>query len=479
MIPALYERTREEVRRSLADEVTQICITTDMWTSRANECYMAITGHYLTCDFRMKTVLISCDYFSDRHTSENLQNFLKESLKEWGLEKKVNFAISDNAANVQNALTNLGIKHYGCYGHTLNLVVQDATGGVMSTIDKVKVIVRHFKKSTIATEKLIKYQKSDNENEIPKKLIQEVPTRWNSMFHMIRRFVELEAAIRATVAVIAKDLPVVSNEEWRLLSELTKILKPFDEITESMSGEQYITASSVIVITKCLIRTCDKLLREGFCWPAYEVITALKRGLMERFENVGKSRTFGICTFLDPRYKISLFEGESEQRFVRKLVEDAITTIIDNETRTNAPVPGVSAGTTIIEHDKFSPWSALDELIGGTTGTPIRRVSPLAKAIQEIDRYLEDEMLPIHDAERKWNCPMEWWRNNNQKYPHLAKLFLKYGNIVATSVPCERMFSKAGLIISDRRTRLDHKKVGMIMFLNALKWVSNNLLSNR
>lgn len=36
----------------------------------------------------------------------------------------------------------------------------------------------------------------------------------------------------------------------------------------------------------------------------------------------------------------------------------------------------------------------------------------------------------------------------------------------ATSVPCERIFSSAGLVLSDRRCRLKSEKVNMLLFLH-------------
>lgn len=38
--------------------------------------------------------------------------------------------------------------------------------------------------------------------------------------------------------------------------------------------------------------------------------------------------------------------------------------------------------------------------------------------------------------------------------------------IVATSVPSERIFSKSGQIINEKRTRLGHKRVSELVFLN-------------
>ncbi|KAL0879296.1 hypothetical protein ABMA27_003075 [Loxostege sticticalis] len=430
-IPRLYEQKRDEVKKILSDTaIEKICLTVDLWTSKANESYIAITGHFINNNFKMQSVLLSCEHFSDRHTSANIQDFLSNTAREWNIADKINFVISDNAANVQKALQDLGWKHFGCYGHTLNLIVQNALITVQDTLDKVKTIVRFFKKSPLATEKLLKYQKNDNEAAIPVKLKQDMPTRWNSTLHMITRFVELQAAVKSTAAVIGKDLPILTVEEWALLEQLIIVLKPFDDVTSAMSAEKYVTGGSVIVITRCLIKTCEKLLAdhltplssENLVSPAATVAMNLRDGLISRLGNVEKSGTFAVCML-----------------------------------KTCEPVASTSKGV--------SPWSVLNEIM--TSERPQRRPgNALSKAIQEVDLYLEDDMLAVHMPDGRWNCPLEWWQNHHQKYPHLSKLFRQYGNIVATSVPCERIFSKAGQLITDRRTRLDHKKVAQVMFLN-------------
>lgn len=74
---------------------------------------------------------------------------------------------------------------------------------------------------------------------------------------MLKRFVELEEAIRATLAFTDSRLPIITTEDL-LYSQLCQILRPFEEITKSMSGEKYESGSYVIVVTRCLKEACEK-----------------------------------------------------------------------------------------------------------------------------------------------------------------------------------------------------------------------------
>lgn len=465
MLPALYEATKEITNQELNNcNLLKICLTVDLWTSRANESYLSVTGHYITDAFELKSILIKCSNFEGNHTGENIQTALLGITNEFGLSTKVNFVVTDNAANMQRALNDIQWKHYGCYAHSLNLIVQNSLTIVEDNLSKLKKIVRHFKTSSTALDKLLKEQTRDDSQVVPKRLIQEVPTRWNSTYYMVARCVDLEQHLRATMAVLRVELPVISNEEWLLFAELTKILKPFEEVTKSMSGEKYMSGSSVIVMTRCLITSCHNLLQENFSEIAKLVIKSLNNGLESRFANVEKSATFSICTFLDPRYKMTVFTDQNDAKVAKKRVQDMLAASISNESVTrhhsqDLNVPGPSSQVPV---NKFSPWSILTDIIGAQqpVGTPVSR------AIKEIDTYLNDDILPVFDENGSFNCPIQWWRNHRFTYPNLARLHKQYGNIMATSVPCERVFSKTGLIISDRRTRLTSHKVSQLTFLN-------------
>jgi hypothetical protein len=59
----------------------------------------------------------------------------------------------------------------------------------------------------------------------------------------------------------------------------------------------------------------------------------------------------------------------------------------------------------------------------------------------------------------------EWWHQRKSVYPRLHSLMLKYLIIPATSAASERVFSSAGLILEDRRSRLSDEYVNMLIFL--------------
>jgi len=65
------------------------------------------------------------------------------------------------------------------------------------------------------------------------------------------------------------------------------------------------------------------------------------------------------------------------------------------------------------------------------------------------------------------NNPLDWWRLHESTFPTLAILAKKYLCIPATSAPVERLFSRAGLKIAEKRNRLNEDVAADLIFLNA------------
>ncbi|XP_054272583.1 zinc finger BED domain-containing protein 4-like [Macrosteles quadrilineatus] len=365
--------------------------------------------------------------------------------------------VTDNASNITNAIVDfLQLKHYGCYAHKINLIVQKSVEPANQMIAKVKSIVAHFKRSNKAALKLVKYQEQSGIKE-PKRLIQDIVTRWNSTFFMLERFVLLEEAIKHSLALLDTGLTPLTADEWEVCKQLCSILEPFHEVTKEMSTEKYLTASKVIPITKGLKSAITKLSRNVSKDLVKTISSNMLKGIDERFPNLEKSKSFSLCTFLDPKYKHYLFQEASTERETKDNVIKLVTGFINQKAKdstiqeTDEPNPLEAEGKT-----KVSVWDDCDETI--------RKVKPqgtaYSSAIREVQRYMDDP--PIS---RKENS-LEWWKKHQYDYPNLSAIVKLRCNLVATSVPSERVFSKTGYILTERRRRLTSQKVKELMFLN-------------
>ena len=79
---------------------------------------------------------------------------------------------------------------------------------------------------------------------------------------------------------------------------------------------------------------------------------------------------------------------------------------------------------------------------------------------QKLDAYLAEPLITF-GRESCYN----WWANNRHRFPSLAKIARQYLCAPPTSVASERLFSGAGEIYNDRRSRLAPEKAEMLLII--------------
>jgi hypothetical protein len=141
LLPAAFEEIRLKTL-NLLKEATSLTITTDCWTSRNTDSVMAVTAHFIDKNFLIKSVLLECIAYEGGHGSENLAQKLRKVIADWNIaEESILLAISDNAANIKKAIsTDLKWRHFGCYAHTLNLIVGNSLKSLQATLGKVSKV---------------------------------------------------------------------------------------------------------------------------------------------------------------------------------------------------------------------------------------------------------------------------------------------------------------------------------------------------
>ena len=81
----------------------------------------------------------------------------------------------------------------------------------------------------------------------------------------------------------------------------------------------------------------------------------------------------------------------------------------------------------------------------------------------QLESYLKE--VPIKSKE----CPGDWWRLNQSKYPDIARLARKYLAVQGTSTPAERVMSDMGLILNKKRLAMTDQNFRMLMYLGDSK----------
>jgi len=104
----MYTTLKEDVTKQLKD-ADYYCIMTDMWSSWAKQSYIAVTIHYLTDSFDMRSHLLETKEFPEAHIGDMIVESLQQILMEWELDSdKLLAATTDNGSNIALALRKLG-----------------------------------------------------------------------------------------------------------------------------------------------------------------------------------------------------------------------------------------------------------------------------------------------------------------------------------------------------------------------------------
>jgi hypothetical protein len=102
----------------------------------------------------------------------------------------------------------------------------------------------------------------------------------------------------------------------------------------------------------------------------------------------------------------------------------------------------------------------------------VNSVMTSLEALVDAELFLWDNEPQLPRLERTadgslhMSNPLEWWKTNQKRFPRLAPVALQLLSKQATSASSERLFSTAGLTISDMRSRLTPDNAAMIIFLH-------------
>lgn len=302
-IPQIHKDVRDNIAKQV-ESTNALSFTTDIWSCDHRPLsLLSLTAHWIGPDFTPKSAVLHAREFRGSHTANAITDAMEHMLRAWKIDKnRVHVILRDNAANMKRAMDQLGVPSLGCFAHTLQLVVQQgllAQRAVSDAIANGRKIVTHFKHSPKACAEL-----EDVEDELniePKRLQQDVKTRWSSTKMMIDSLVHCKRALQSYASDSNSNLPATLNgNQWSLLEKTATVLKPFQELTAEVSAASA-TAADVIPSVRVLTRFLENESEE------HRGIQTMKATLLDavhtRFYLVEKEPLYAVATMLDPRYK--------------------------------------------------------------------------------------------------------------------------------------------------------------------------------
>lgn len=127
------------------------------------------------------------------------------------------------------------------------------------------------------------------------------------------------------------------------------------------------------------------------------------------------------------------------------------------------------------DHSRQKPKSVLDMLLGTDEEEELEDEDPGQDQREDAVRnellvYFGEKPIP------KDKNPLQWWKENETKFPALAVVAKSYLAAPATSTPSERLFSAAGSIVNKKRASLTTKSTwtcshSYTMFIFALHFI--------
>lgn len=371
--------------------------------------------------------------------------------------------------------------------------------GADMAMSKARKIVEYYSKSTQQTAKLVEFQSNSSlpiysENGYcPKKLIQDVITRWWSTYRMLKRLRLCKPALICLHAAGTSKCEMLNDEQWVILEQIEITLKKMASWQRILEGDKYPTGSLVVsaifsirehyasVIecpdTKAPVKSLASILLTDFdtrYHPPPDDIGKVRftcepeTGRGNRY--TGVHPYFFIAAFLDLRTRKALKKMMVTEQYeeLRALILEIMVGVAKKKEmylKAGRGKKNDNDGDTPDAHPPGKAQSQLDFAFEGLYDDG----DSLSESDDD-DTIDEDnirigcehqlkayELLPvmkIKDSAGKYNDPLKVWKENEAQYPELSQLAAEFLTIPAMSAPSERVWSRASRVITAKRSCL-------------------------
>ncbi|KAF4219054.1 hypothetical protein CNMCM5878_003909 [Aspergillus fumigatiaffinis] len=477
--------------RDLPDDA-KVSLALDCWTSPFQQAFMAITAYFIDNEWNYRELLLGFEPLHGPHSGRNLSDVLLQLLRERQLLDRIftEALLSTGAISSGDSIIRVP-----CTAHVIQLCLKQLLGhiraapkneevgtswsdsqvsflkdsvdcgGVAHTLAKVRSLAIFVNASPQRRDAFTSLQPVQDQL-FP---LQDVQTRWNSTFLMLRRARKL----RDYFDRYCKDHDYtqfkISDVEWRQIDYLLQLTKPFFQFTMALMKTRDVTIHSVFLVYRKLLEhiesSTQSLSRKTTPWKRamYDALLAAKQKLRDYYDKTYRDHGFlyATGTMLAPQYKLSAFSDTEYSKCHRETSRHYRDYLRKGFLQYQQQIPDLSFCTT--RHQFQHQASELDQLlVPSATSLPSR-----GNQLDEVDRYLQEGVVPLP--------PRAYWKEHEHDYPVLSRLARDVLSVPATGAGVERLFNSARDICHYRRGSLNEKTIqDLMMYMCSQKFTLDN-----
>ena len=329
----------------------------------------------------------------------------------------------------------------GCAAHQLQLVVQ---AGYKELMSYRRVQTAFNKCKSICT---LSRQSSDFKYKLSSKIPVPNDTQWNSYFRLHQHILRHVEEINKALDQVGRSALCLSTADKDSLSKVVEVMSYFAEATDILQAEEKPTINRVIPVIDSLENALESINKDSASINA--LCQCLLNSLESRFSYLIQSAVHLAATALDPRIKLSFSDNFTPgKRFVfdSSVVKRKLKELLPAQPNPQVPAPVTTqpSTTNAAKRPRLLDFSSV----------PI--VAPISSS------GVDTELQTYLDQPRVQADPILFWAERNTT--SLSTLALQLFSIPCSSAPVERLFSKAGFVLNQRRTRLSSSRLEQLLF---------------
>lgn len=494
-------KANNEIRSVMIKEIQELkaqelkfAISLDEWTSNRNRRYININlfSPYFADNTGYKN--LGLVRILEKATSMHCLDILRNKLNDFNLSLDTDIiCLTTDAASVMTALGRQAkTYHQLCLAHGIHLGIvdvlyktdktldrredsgdeskpdsddeRDEEGGleIESTarkpgptiaykeiIEKVRRIVKIFKKSPTKTDILNTYVNNDPDVKDQLQLILDCKTRWSSLADMLSRFLKLKDSITKALIDIKANINI-SEEEMQCLSNLSNSLNIIKVTVEALCKRD-----GNLITAMTILKFMLQKLNDNDSYISSRLAESLRTRIKQRL-----SPFVGVLIYLN---NPTLYYKDMEKDINNFIV-------LDNDTIRMHIVNIIAKYFDTSEEQKQDSSEKISN--PEITNVKDQLGLELQKAIEESQRQTKTHSADKNDGdeldlETLVKVEMVLYDNGGNMGANLTKVYKALKSIPPTSVESERVFSSAGMICNKIRSSLNDDSLDALVSLRS------------